>query len=100
MKPIKQLFSKDKLRMAQWLFFAALFYGIAAYAAFTGIPEFRAPGVVAQRLGHITLGAFVGYWIDRNAFKFAPRGEDGDRYGSLRRAAIISASILAISTGG
>ncbi len=94
---IRQFFSKDKVRMAQWLVFAVLFYGFAAYIArHPELIDWRAAGVVSQRLGHITLAAFVGYWIDRNAFKHA----QNDSSGSIRRAMIISAAIIAISLGG
>lgn len=94
---VRQFFSKDKVRMAQWLVFAVLFYSIAAYSAmYPDWAEMRPVGAVCQRLGHITIAAFVGYWIDRNAFKHAPN----DSNGSIRRAIIIAAAILAISLGG
>ncbi len=57
----------DKHRMLNWLMVAALFYGIA-YAMFAA--EVTGPfQTLAWKLGHVTLGGYVGYRLDRAAFR-------------------------------
>lgn len=85
----------DKTRMLQWLLISTALYALAvALAATESLPQIQ---IIMWKLGHITVAAFVGYWIDRNAFKAA-----GQRMNSaanplqeIRRAIIIGASMLA-----
>lgn len=57
----------DKTRMINWLMVAALFYAVA-YAMFAA--EITGPfQTLAWKLGHVTLGGFVGYRLDRAAFR-------------------------------
>jgi hypothetical protein len=57
----------DRTRMINWLMVAALFYAVA-YAMFAA--EVSGPfQTLAWKLGHVTLGGFVGYRLDRAAFR-------------------------------
>lgn len=57
----------DKVRMLNWLLVAALFYAVA-YAMFWA--DVTGPfQTLAWKLGHVTLGGFVGYRLDRAAFR-------------------------------
>ena len=61
---------KDYLRMAQWLLLAAIFY--------CGSMLLTVPQVGGEKMaliqtglwkaGHVTSGAFLGYWIHRHRF--------------------------------
>lgn len=88
----------DRLRMLQWLLLSVLAYLIAMFLA--ELPAATDAGsmprlqTVLWKVGHLNLAAFIGYWIDRNAFR--------DRIGAwspvllhVRRAIIIGATMLA-----
>lgn len=58
---------KSKLRMIEWLLVAALFYGSALLMLGHG---YNGPlQTLTWKLGHVTLGGFAGYWLDRTAFR-------------------------------
>lgn len=101
-------------RMAWWL------WATAPIVALVGFVSIDALGGLLRVLGKITLGAWLGYWIDRTAFRNArPHqpleaamrlGAEDDREGQsimlavtcaymLRRAAIISACVIAAAIG-
>jgi hypothetical protein len=57
----------DKTRMINWLLVAGLFYAVA-YGML--VAEVSGPfQTLAWKLGHVTLGGFVGYRLDRAAFR-------------------------------
>jgi hypothetical protein len=87
----------DKLRMFQWVVIAIVMYLAAGFLAAHQLqPQLQ---IILWKLGHITLAAFAGYWIDRRAFHRS-RIDAGSHAGSeIRRAIIIGAAMLAIATG-
>lgn len=86
-------FFSNKLRMAQWLLFAAIFYGIAMYIS---MPQIQ---TLCWKLGNVTVAAFVGYWIDRRAFYKKRLTGESVPTEEIRRAIIIAAAMLAVSLG-
>ncbi len=83
---------KDYFRMFPWLLFAAVFYVIALNVA---MPQVQ---TLCWKLGNVTVAAFVGYWIDRHAFR--------DRIDAMssglmliRRALIIAAAMISVALG-
>jgi len=84
----------DKLRMAQWLALAALFYGLAL-TVFGGQPQLQ---TLAWKLGNVTVAAWVGYWLDRRAFRL-PITPKSPGLEQIRRAIIMAAAMLAVSLG-
>jgi hypothetical protein len=88
--------TKEHLRMLQWVFIAFLFYGAALIFKGYGVePELQ---IVSMKLGHITIAAFVGYWIDRTAFRTRITASSHPLE-SVRRAIIIASAMLAIALG-
>lgn len=89
---------KDKFRMAQWLLLSILAYGIAMVLA--DVPSATDAGMwprlqtVLWKCGHLNLAAYLGYWIDRHAFRLRiDCASDGLEH--IRRAIIIGATMLA-----
>jgi len=101
-------------RMAQWL------WATIPTIALVGFINVEALGGVVKVLAKMTLGAWLGYWIDRATFRnarphqpleaSATLREESDREGQsimlavacaymLRRAAIIGACVLASAIG-
>lgn len=60
-------YTRDIMRMVEWLLLAALFYWGAMQLPITG--HYAPLQTLLWKLGHVTLGSFVGYWIDRIAFR-------------------------------
>ncbi|HTD05868.1 putative holin [Undibacterium sp.] len=57
----------NKLRMIQWLLVAALLYALALTMLRAG---YGGPlQTLTWKLGHVTMGGFAGYWLDRTAFR-------------------------------
>lgn len=57
----------NKTRMIEWLLLAALFYAVAYIMLLLGN---NGPiQTLTWKLGHVTLGGFAGYWLDRAAFR-------------------------------
>lgn len=90
---------KDNLRMVQWLLISAILYAIALGLAH--VEAFPQVQIISWKLGHITIAAFFGYWIDRNAFKGGGQrmNSDADPIQEIRRAIIIAAAMLALAMG-
>lgn len=89
----------DKFRMLQWLLLSVSVYALAAFLA-------SAPGeadaglyprlqTVLWKCGHLNLAAFIGYWVDRNAFKGLRIDRSSHPSEQIRRAIIIGAAMLA-----
>lgn len=83
----------NKFRMIQHLVLAAILYAIAAHVT---QPQLQ---IVLWKAGHITVGAFMGYWIDRTLFKTARIDESSVPMEHVRRAIIVAAAILAVAMG-
>jgi hypothetical protein len=93
-----KVFNKFQFRMFQWFITAMVLFGVAAACALSGIIELRPVGAIASKAGNVTLAAFIGYWIDRQAFK--DRLDAGvDPMRQLRRAIIIGFAMYAIAGG-
>jgi hypothetical protein len=87
----------DKMRMFQWVLISLGLYAAAALlAAGQQLPQVQ---IVLWKLGHITLAAFVGYWVDRRTFHLARIDEASSPVEHVRRAIIIGAAMLAIAMG-
>lgn len=84
--------NKEYFRMFQWLLLAAFFYTAAVLV--------QQPQIETGlwKAGHITSGAFLGYWIDRHLFG---RYDHNDSYTNriLARALIVGAAVLGMAFG-
>lgn len=60
-------YTRDIVRMVEWLLLAALFYWGAMQLPIAG--HYAPLQTLLWKLGHVTLGSFIGYWIDRIAFR-------------------------------
>lgn len=78
-------------------------FGLTALLTFAGVgyasPE-QLP-VLTYKIGLVTLGGFVGYWLDRHLFPYArPHTFDGSAdypifaASMIRRAIIVAATVL------
>lgn len=91
--------NKDMLRMAQWLAFSLLAYGVAA--ALAGVTDSADSGLfprvqtVLWKCGHLNLAAWIGYHIDRAAFMYSRIRHNSHPQEQIRRAIIIAATMLA-----
>lgn len=89
----------DKFRMMQWFLLSVVAYLLATWLG--SIPVEDSPAGLYPRLqtilwkcGHLNLAAYLGYWIDRNAFRLRiDCASDGME--QLRRAIVIGATMLA-----
>jgi hypothetical protein len=89
---------RELLRMGHWLILALLFYFAAVCMANQGMDYYPQAQTVLWKLGHLTIAAFAGYWIDRNAFRDR-MSVDASPLLHLRRAIIIVGAMIAISLG-
>lgn len=84
---------RNLTRMLPWALLAILFY-IAALA--TAQPQIQ---TLLWKVGHITLGANIGYWIDRTAFMDRLEPGTTDPIRAMARAVVVAAAILGLSLG-
>lgn len=84
---------KDLTRMLQWLLLAACFY-IAA--VFVQQPQIETG---LWKAGHITSGAYLGYWIDRHLFGRYNSGDDKYIPRVMARAIVVGCAILGMAFG-
>ena len=77
--------------MFQWLIMAAVFYGLALLVS---QPQLQTG---LWKAGHITSGAFIGYWIDRHLYGRLAYNDVGARV--IARAVIIGAAIFGMALG-
>jgi len=83
----------DKMRMIVWLVAGVLLY-FASIAVGPGEPIIQ---TTLYKLGHVTILAWVGYWISRHALGRVSTGAtDGDK---LARALVMAGVIIAGSLG-
>lgn len=84
--------TKDRARMVQWLAAAVACYAVALVIT---QPQIQ---TLFWKVGHVTLAAWLGYQIDRQAFPYE-RCKEGMPQCQLRRAIIMGAAMLAIGLG-
>lgn len=84
--------AKDRARMLQWLAAAIVLYALAMMIV---QPQIQ---VALWKSGNVTLAAWLGYQIDRQAFPYE-RCKEGLHNCQIRRAIIIAAAMLAIGLG-
>jgi hypothetical protein len=94
----KGVMKKEYLRMAQWLLLSIALYGLATWLnsfSAVGQPGGMFPRVqaVLWKCAHLNLAAYLGYWIDRNAFRDRIVW-DSSPVKHIRRAIIIGATML------
>jgi len=89
---------KEFQRMSQWLLIAIIFYAFAIILASKGIDYLPQVQTISWKLGHETIAAFMGYWIDRTAFR-SRIVENVPPMQEIRRAIIIAATMLAVAMG-
>lgn len=86
----------NRTRMIEWLLLAVSFYmGSMLMYRFGVLPEMQGIG---RKLGHITVAAYLGYWIDRHLYRDRlTRNTPAILH--IRRAVIVAACILAVAMG-
>ena len=87
---------KDWHRMMKWLLVALMLYTAAfvmLQAGYSGPVQ-----TVVWKLGHVTLGGYAGYWLDRAAFRDRIRW-DTPPLVMIRRAVIMAAAMYTLGTG-
>jgi hypothetical protein len=82
---------RDKLRMVSWLLLAVAFYTSAIYCT---QPQIQTG---LWKMGHITMGAFVGYWADRHLLGAITYSASQGRM--ISRAIIVAAAIIGMASG-
>lgn len=86
----------NKLRMVEWLIIALAFYAAALLMLQLG---HQGPvQTIIWKLGHVTMGGYAGYWIDRAAFRDRINQESQPLV-MIRRAIIIFGAMYTIGTG-
>jgi hypothetical protein len=90
----------DKLRMVQWLLLSFIVYGLATLLHSIAVPGtedglYPRFQTILWKCGHLNLAAYLGYWIDRNAFRGLRITASSSPVEQLRRAIIIGATMLA-----
>ena len=88
----------DLLRMSHFLILAICLYSFAIILASYGMNYFPQLQTVSWKLGHITIGAYLGYWIDRHCTHMHVN-ENSSQVEHIRRAIIIASVIIGISIG-
>jgi hypothetical protein len=91
------LSEREKTRMLQWLVLSLLAYGLAALlAAVPGptdagqVPRVQA---VLWKVGHLNLAAYIGFWVDKHAFRDRI-DPDTNALFHIRRAIVIAAAMI------
>lgn len=85
----------SKLRMLQFFVLAAMLY-VLAWISREGSPQLS---TAAWKAGNVALGAYLGYWLDRRLFHANRIKADSSSQDQIRRAIIVAAAMLSISTG-
>lgn len=84
---------RNHSRMIEFLILAVALYLLAIIIPW---PQFQ---TASWKLGHITSGATIGYWIDRQLFGRINYEVSVNRYRYLCRATLVSAAILGMAFG-
>lgn len=77
-------------RMSWFAYVAAVLVALVFWASPAQFP------VVLHKLALITLGGFVGYWLDRHLFPDARTSKNCPSPWMIRRAIIVAACVVAI----
>jgi hypothetical protein len=89
--------NKGVMRGFPWLFLALVNIGVVYFLA----PQQL--GVLAWQLSKVSVGAYMGYWVDRSMFPNARpiEMEDGSQTDNarLRRAIMVASFVLAMGLG-
>lgn len=90
--------SKDLTRMSHWLMLSLWAYCMASvlagWPADTDAGLFPRIQTVLWKVGHLNLAAFIGYWLDRAAFRDRIMASTPALL-HIRRAIIMAAAMLA-----
>jgi hypothetical protein len=87
---------RDLFRMIDWLVWAVVAYAICfTLRAYDLEPQAQ---TVLWKLGNVTVAAYVGYWIDRQAFR-ARITIGSTPIEGLRRAVVMAATMLTVGLG-
>jgi len=91
----------DRLRMVQWLGFAAVLYAASMLVGFLGVEpgsQWALIQTLCWKLGNVTVAGYVGYKLDVHAFRkhITPYSNGQEQ---IRRAIIIAAAMLAVGMG-
>lgn len=92
--------ARNRIRMLHWMLLSVVCYWLAGFLqtmpAATPDGTFPHMQAVLWRVGHLNLGAFLGYWVDRHAFRdrILPWGP---ALALIRRAIIIAACIIGMA---
>lgn len=81
----------DRLRMVEWALLAVIFYALALIVT---QPQIQ---TALWKMGHITVGAYLGYWADRTLLGRVSAHSSPARV--VARAIIIAAAIWGMSGG-
>lgn len=84
---------RNHTRMVEFMLLAVALYALAVIIPWA---QFQ---TACWKLGHITSGATIGYWIDRQLFGRINYEVSVNRYRYLCRAALVGASILGMAFG-
>ena len=83
---------KNLLRMTPWLLLATFFYFCALHIE---KPQIQTG---CWKAGHITLGAYLGYWVDCHLYgHYDARNDYANR--TISRAVVVGAAILGMAFG-
>ncbi len=90
---MRTIIDNEFLRMVEWLLLAVVFYALAMFVGSVQ-PQLQ---TALWKCGHVTLGSFLGYWVDRKALGRVTLGSTSGR--QQARAIIMGSAILALSLG-
>lgn len=83
-------------RMAFWFLLSVALYGLAMLLAQADLaPKIQ---IICWKIGHLNIAAFLGYWLDRNAFQDRIELDTAPLL-QMRRAVIIAGAMLAVAMG-
>lgn len=88
----------DIFRMFSFLLLAFFFYGMALILVSFNDMVLPQVQTILWKSGHISVGAFLGYYIDRSVFRDRVNDNSGSHI-HLRRAIIIVGAMIAIALG-
>jgi hypothetical protein len=83
----------NKLRMTSWLLLAIVFYGVAYF-----FKEEVQLSTGLWKAGHVTAGAYLGYWIDRHTYGRLEGNNPTDGR-LLSRAILMAAAVVGLAFG-
>jgi len=87
---------KSCARMIEWLLVAIVLYSLSLVMLHAGV---GGPlQTLTWKLGHVTMGGWAGYWIDRAAYRDRIRW-DSHPLLMIRRAIIIAAATYTLGAG-